>query len=426
MVKSLCALTTAIVALGAAGSPAISQALFVEPDVTVMYSLTSGVANDNFGWAGEKIGDLDGDGAPDFAITAWSDRTNGTASGAAYVYSGATGRLIRKLTGPSFSRFGLSVAGAGDVNRDGIPDYVIGAPGAVVGPAPQIGRVIVFSGATHEPIVEARGRHHLDIFGFDVNAAGDLNQDGYADIVVGARFYSGALAAQGSISAISGADGSTLWTAEGLRAGARLGSGVSGVDDVTGDGVPDVAAGADGDGPRGGGRAYVFSGVDGSLVQTLTPNGSTAALFGQFFVHDAGDVDGDGTGDIYVSDYAAAKGGVTYGQGYVFSGVTGERLRTFIGNPGDGLGPGRGMGDVDGDGHADLLIASWINSTAAPGAGMMQIFSGKNGKVLRTMTGTQAGAALGVDALPIGDVNFDGRTDILVTGVGVAHVIAGR
>ena len=419
-----CGAALAVVCL-AAGS-AVSQDFFVEPDVTVLYTLQSGLANDSFGWAGEAIGDIDGDAAPDFAITAPTDSTVGTVNGAVYVYSGRTGTLIRKVTGEAFNRFGFGVAGAGDVDRDGIPDYVVGAPGAFIGPAPQIGRVVVISGATHLPIVQAVGRQPLDLMGFDVNAAGDLNADGIPDVVGGARRFSGVSALQGAVIAISGQDGSTLWTQEGMKANAFLGAGVSGIDDVTGDGVPDVAAAADGDGPQGGGRAYIFSGADGTLVRTLPPNGSTAGLFGQFFVHDAGDVDADGVGDVYVGDYAATKNNTTYGQGYVFSGMTGERLRTFIGGPGDGLGVGRGIGDIDGDGHADQVIASWTSSSGAVAGGTVQLFSGRNGKVLRTMTGALPNRFLGVDALGIGDVNFDGKADILVTGTGVAHVIAGK
>jgi hypothetical protein len=420
-------LVTALAAVCIAGPSATSQNFFVEPDVSVLYTLQSGFVNDNFGWAGEIIGDIDMDGAPDFAITATLDRTVGTANGAVYVYSGRTGSLIKKLTGTPFSRFGHGIAGAGDVDRDGVPDYVVGAPGALIGPAPQIGRVIVYSGATHEPIIEVHGRHHLDFFGWDVNGAGDLNQDGYPDIVAGARRYTGTDALQGLLVTISGRDGSVLWERAGGQANAFLGTGVSGIADVTGDAVPDVAAAADGDGPQGGGRAYVFSGVDGSDVHTLTPNGSTATLFGQFFVHDAGDVDADGTTDVFVADYPASKPNAQgMGQAYVYSGLTGERVRTFIGAPGDGMGPGRGIGDVDGDGQADLVIARWTHSSTVPFGGQVQIFSGQNGKVLRTMTGAQPNWTLGVDALGIGDVNFDGKTDILVTGFGIAHVIAGR
>ena len=420
-------LVVSLVTFCFAGESGRSQSFFVELDVNVLYTLQSGTANQLYGWAAEVIGDIDRDGAPDFAITATLDNSVATANGAVYVYSGRTGTLIRKTTGQRFNRFGHGIAAAGDVDRDGVPDYVVGAPGALLGPAPQIGRVVVLSGATHLPIIERQGTHHLDLFGYDVNGAGDLNGDGYPDIIAGARRYAESFALQGQIMAISGQTGTPLWTSVGRQANAFLGASVTGLADVTGDGVPDIAAGADGDGPRGGGRAYVFSGVDGSDVLTLTPNGSTAALFGQFFAHDAGDVDADGVTDVYVGDYAAAKvNGPLLGQGYVFSGRTGERVRTFIGAPGDGLGPARGIGDIDGDGHADLAIASWQHSSGAAAGGRVELYSGKTGKVLRTMTGSQAGWTLGVDVVGIGDVNDDGKTDILVTGFGIAHVIAGR
>ena len=407
--------------------PAVTQNLFAEPDVTVLYTLQSGIAGDNFGFVAETIGDIDGDAAPDFLIGAPADSTLGPVNGAVYVYSGRTGTLIRKVRGARFNRFGFAVSAAGDVDADGTADYVVGAPGVPFGPSPQIGRVVVMSGATHQPIVQTSGRHHLDFLGFDVNAAGDLNGDGVPDVVGGARHFRDAtFIDRGYVVAISGLDGSRIWTSLGQQAGAFLGAGVSGIADVTGDDVPDVAAGASGDGPQGGGRAYIFSGVDGSTVRTLTPNGSSATQFGEFFVHDAGDVDADGVHDVYVGDFAARKNGIGFGQAYVFSGATGERARTFIGEPGDSLGDGRGIGDVDGDGHADLLIASFTNGSAAPGGGKLQVFSGKNGHVLRTMTGAVQGKLLGFDVVGIGDVNGDGKTDILVTGAGIAHVIAGK
>lgn len=144
-------------------------------------------------------------------------------------------------------------------------------------------------------------------------------------------------------------------------------------------------------------------------------------------MHDAGDVDRDGVRDILIGDFGDTEAGAGAGKAYVFSGRTGDRLWVFRGETaGDGFGIGRGVGDVDRDHHADLLLASFNSSAGAPSGGKVFLYSGKDGHVIRTLTGTVAGAQLGFDALGLGDVDHDHATDFLITGVDVAHVVAGR
>jgi hypothetical protein len=406
------------------GPPACAQ--FLEPEVKVLYSMGSEAPGDAFGFVGAPIGDLNGDGAPEFVIGAPKNGAGGQLAGRAYVFSGRDGALLHVVTGSPFNRMGLSVAGVGDVNKDGIPDYAVGGPGTPGGPFPQIGRVLVLSGADHSTLFEAHGTAHLDFFGRDINAAGDANGDGYPDIIVGAPRTSITALFAGRVHLISGRDGSTLWTQDGKVAQAQLGSGVSGIADVDGDGLPEQAVGASGAGPKSQGEAYVLSGATGAYLRTLKP-ASTAYTFGDFFVHGAGDVNGDGVPDIYVADYGDTRLGPFTGRGYVFSGASEEKLRVFNGeNAGDGFGPGRPVEDIDGDGAADFVIAAYTSSAGATQGGKVYLFSGKTGKTLRTMTGTTASAQLGFDALPLGDVTGDGKADFLITGVGIAHVVAGN
>jgi len=137
--------------------------------------------------------------------------------------------------------------------------------------------------------------------------------------------------------------------------------------------------------------------------------------------------------DIYIGDTGdgarvGTASAITFqGRAYVFSGATGERLRTIAGDhAGDGLGIGRGAGDIDGDGHADLILGAWLESSAAVQGGKVYLVSGRNGQTLRTMTGTVAGAQLGFDVVALGDVSGDGVADYLVTGAQVAYVVLGR
>lgn len=160
-------------------------------------------------------------------------------------------------------------------------------------------------------------------------------------------------------------------------------------------------------------------------------------VFGRFFARGTPDIDGDGVGDIYVADYGSERGGGNKGNAtgtpakgtgtaYVFSGATGEAIHVIEGEvEGEGLGPGRAIPDVDGDGVADLLIAAYGSSEGAPAAGTVRIYSGADASILRTITSTTASEFLGVDALGVGDLNGDGLVDYLLTGFGSDYIIAG-
>ncbi|MDH3299192.1 MAG: FG-GAP-like repeat-containing protein [Acidimicrobiia bacterium] len=427
-------------------APSIAYAMgFVEADVNVVRTHV-GVPGDNFGWVGADLGDLDGDGVDDYGVTAITDPTGGPLAGRAYVFSGSDGSMLNAIYGAAGELMGYSMASAGDVDADGTPDYIVGAPGfAAVTPTP-LGRALVLSGADHSLIHEFTPAV-LTRMGTAVSGAGDVNGDGHDDLIVGSQSASVSKALAGQVTVFSGADGSELWSRNGTHAWDLLGSAVDVIGDVTGDGVPDQVAGAYGatgrDGGAGGsgrGEAYVLSGVDGSIVHTLKPTGD-AENFARFFARRAGDVDGDGTPDVFVADYGSGRGGpggtsATPGAGtpingtgafYVFSGATGQRILIEKGAVfGEGLGPGRAIADVDGDGTPDLVVAAYTSSEGAPSAGTVRIYSGADTTVLRTITSTTPGEFLGIDALAVGDVDGDGRADYLLTGFGVAYVVSGN
>src|SRR6185503_1012421 len=292
------------------GVPELAWAQFAEPDIEVLYSLQAETPGDSFGWVAEKIGDIDGDRAPDFVIGAPTNAAGGVNAGRAYVFSGRSGALLHTVSGEPNNRIGFSVAGAGDLNSDGTPDYVVGG----------LGRVIALSGADHHTLFDVRVP--AEAFGFSIGGAGDVNRDRRPDVIVGAFAANGAT---GKVYMLSGKDGSVLWTQVGPNAGAGLG-----------DGVPDQVAGAPGAGPTFLGAAFVYSGRDGAPLRTLEPD-PTAINFGTFFVHDAGDVDRDGVGDILIGDFGDTEAGAGAGKAYVFSGRTGDRLWVFHGETaGDG------------------------------------------------------------------------------------------
>ncbi|MDX1396302.1 MAG: integrin alpha, partial [Gemmatimonadota bacterium] len=241
------------------------------------------------------------------------------------------------------------------------------------------------------------------------------------DLIVGAPFNSQTGDRAGRAYVVSGADGSTILELAGERAGDNFGSAVAGR--VLDDGRAILVAGAPNAGDNYGGRVYVWVGEPHAGPATFTiETDETGAELGAMFLSIVGDVDADGHPDVYASDWSNnARGGST-GRVYVHSGATGARLYTFTGEArGDGFGIGPAdAGDVDGDGHDDLVIGAWQHWGAAAGGGKVYVFSGADGSVLREITGKVMGDAFGFDATGMGDVDGDGAIDYLITSASSA------
>ena len=143
---------------------------------------------------------------------------------------------------------------------------------------------------------------------------------------------------------------------------------------------------------------------------------STGIALGAMFTSLVGDVDGDKVLDVFATDFSNSAKGPATGRAYVRSGKTGSPLLTLTGeNPGDGFGVGSAdVGDVNRDGHDDLLIGAWQYSAVAPSGGRIYLYSGKDGNLLQTITGRIPGETLGFDAAGAGDVDGDGVPDLLV------------
>jgi FG-GAP repeat len=391
--------------LAAGTAPLAARAQFVEPDVRVIRLFEGDQVGDAFGWVCANLSDLDGDGVDDIAIPAIS---RNASAGRVSILSGADGGLLGQVDGAPGQSRGFSAEAAGDVDGDCVPDYIVGGA-----------RVEVYSGADHSLLLDLTP---TTAFGHSVHGAGDLDGDGLGDLLVGRQGASFSFPGAGRVWALSGADGSILWTRDGAAAGQQLGSAIGSVGDVNRDRVPDVVAGAFGAGPAFGGEAYLLDGSDGSILHVLEPVDPQIALFfGQFFASGAGDMNADGVGDVFVGDYGAGAAGASHGTATIYSGRTGRVLHHLVGfHPGDGLGPGRGISDVNGDRFGDIFVAAYLNSEGAPAAGKAYLFSGRSGALLRTMTANVAGDLFGVDAMAVGDTDGDGLTDFLVTAVGLS------
>jgi hypothetical protein len=394
---------------------------------TYLRTWTGDSPGERFGWAVSQLRDIDGDGVAEAVIGApRHPGADGTITGHTDVRSGRTGRLIYRFTGAPEDRHGYAMADAGDVNRDGVTDILVGATGEgalACTEVPRAGRAYVYSGRDGRQLLRVEGEAAGDQFGAAVGAAGDVDGDGRADLLVGAPCHDGPAGVDaGRAYVVSGRTGSVLRTMDGEQAGDGYGWGAAGLGDVTGDGRADHIVGAKDAGPADRGQAYVYSGRSGRLVRVLAGD-ERSAEFGWFFVATAGDVDRDGRPDIYVGDFCAEDdSGVCntpLGQAYVFSGRTFARLHLFRGEqPGDGAGPGRSAGDVDRDGRADVVVGLYASNTGAELSGRVIVYSGRTGRKLFDHTSTTPRELLGYDAVGLGDVDSDGRVDLLVSAAG--------
>ena len=185
------------------------------------------------------------------------------------------------------------MSGAGDVNGDGLGDFIVGARGDSSN-GPYAGAVYVFSGADGSRLHVLHGEKGAGTFGWSVSDVADLNGDGFDDFMAGAPGTDYAGADSGSVYVFSGADGSMRYRRfDGESAQDRFGFSVSGAGDVNGDGYRDVVA-------RGRSWVRVFSGADGSALQTISDRRPQS--FFDMSVS-AGDMNGDGLGDVIVAGH---------------------------------------------------------------------------------------------------------------------------
>lgn len=325
--------------------------------------------------------------------------------------TGPDGRLLFAFRGEvAADRFGTSVASAGDVDGDGIGDVIVGAPHAAKN-GPLSGAVRVFSGRSGGELLTLTGESPSDRFGFSVQGGHDVDGDGRDDLAIGSP--TGTPPA-GSVHLHSGASGRRLWTRAGNEPGDRYGHAVGLLPDIDGDGRAEVAVGAPHD-DRGGtnaGRVEVLSGRDGAVLWAY--DGSPWDQLG-FSVRGVKDLSGDGHGELLVGAPFADVGAFNSGSAFLLSGVDGAVLRAFHGTGiGDQLGNSvSAAGDVDGDGTPDLLLGLPGADVAGTDSGAAQVRSGATGDLLFIVPGESSENRLEAVA-SLGDVNGDGRDDFAV------------
>jgi hypothetical protein len=374
------------------------------------------------------IGDVNADGYTDYAIGESAANSGGSYRGKLTVYSGLTNAVIHAISGTTDGGyFGNSVAPAGDINQDGKADFIVGEFAAPAGGVAR-GKAYVYSGANAAVLYTISGTSNLSFLGAAVHGGEDVNGDGVSDFIVGAYFAPGSGARRGTAVVYSGATGTAIYSLTGSEDNEYFGIAVALIGDINLDGRSDFAVGSPGaaSGGTGRGKFNIYSGATGTALYTITGTENSAKL-GQYIAK-IGDVNRDGKPDVLVSEPLADAGGTDRGKVYVYSGATGTVLNTFTGtNDNATLGsPVAGAGDVNGDGKPDYIIGEYLAHGAGTSRGNAYVYSGVDGSLLHSFAGSQDNQQLGYGLGGGGDFNGDGKADFIVGSLGDATTGANR
>ncbi len=402
--------------------------------------ITEGVGADEFGRCVATAGDVNGDGYSDVFVSEPRWHFNQPDEGRVNVYHGSPSGLSAtpswQTSGPGQAAngaFGFSVATAGDVNGDGFSDLIVGAHGYNV--LAYEGKVFAYYGsATGLSGIswEAEGTQGFEGFGTSVATAGDANGDGYSDVIVGSPSFDGPDDSEGRAvvfhGSSSGLEMAPAFVAEGNVTGAFLGVSVATAGDVNGDGYSDVIAGASSfnGGQAGEGRAMLFLGSATGLVApaawTYESNQARAGL--GICVATAGDVNGDGRADVIVGADRYDNGVTDEGAAFLFlgtaTGLTPTPTWTAEGDQqgGDFARRVATAGDVNGDGYSDVIVGAQTFDYGFAEEGRAFVYHGSAAGLASasgwSAGGDQAGPWFGYSVSPAGDVNGDGFSDVVV------------
>jgi hypothetical protein len=344
-----------------------------------------------------------------------------------------------------FNSAGYDVAGAGDVNGDGYSDLLIGAIAAdgtgaaylVLGKPDGWG---LGKGLGQSQIIQYSGEVSGDQAGFSVDGAGDVNGDGYGDLIIGAYSNDDGGTSAGAAYLVLGsatptsANLSTAIQYSGESAFDNAGISVAGAGDVNGDGYSDLLIGAPGDDDTNTdtGAAYLVLGsptiAGGNLSSVIKYRGFWPNELAGSSVAGAGDVNGDGYGDMLIGAPNNSIGEPMVGLAYLVLGSatpTGGNLSSTIVYRGEAANNYAGQsvagaGDVNGDGYADMLIGAYGNSAGGSAAGAAYLVLGGPSPLSPFLsdairyTGEAALDLAGYSVSGAGDVNGDGYSDMLI------------
>ncbi len=412
-------------------------ALAVLPDVRAQSESASYSGDsiaDAFGNGVGGAGDVDQDGFPDLIVGAPGDDNNGAESGVARIISGKNGAILFQFDGDAAGdTLGHAVVGVGDVDADGSFDVAVGAHNGLSGG----GYVRLFSGKDGSPIRTLATGVPFDAYGWAVSEAGDVNNDGFADVIAGAPHEKTGAFEGGLARVSSGKDGTSLFSFHGTGSGYWLGWAVDCLGDVDMDGFADLAVGVPHENLAGAnsGAIRIYSGQSGALIRSIAGAGQDHNLGRS--VAAVGDIDLDGTPDFVAGEPFASTVVPEGGRARVISGWTGQDVFVVDGNAHAGhLGFAvAGPGDVDGDGVPDVAVGAPNDGGASIFFGRVYVISGQSGVVQDAIGVDTANVSeFGVALAAVDDVDGDGIGDLLAgapddtgaqVGSGVARLYHG-
>ncbi|MFT4541168.1 MAG: hypothetical protein ACI841_004418 [Planctomycetota bacterium] len=404
------------------------------------FEMFSDQVDSSFGCSVASAGDVNGDGFGDVLVGARLFDDGQIDEGKVFLFFGRSRGLAASASltlaiDQEGAAFGTSVNGAGDVNGDGFSDVIIGAPDFDGGQNDE-GRAFVFHGSPSgmSPVPDWIGEANQELAGFGgaVDGAGDVNGDGYADVIISAPSYDSGHVNEGKTFVYHGSSTGLLstpeWTAEGDQLEAEFGSCVAGAGDINGDGYHDVIVGAHlyDRGQIDEGVAFVYLGSPNGLNAIHSWSGESnqeSAEYG-YSVAGAGDVNGDGFCDIVLSAALYNGGQIGEGRSYAYYGSpaglnaapdwTAEIDQAFA-----LFGAAvSGIGDVNGDGFSDVGIGAALYDNTLVNEGAVFVYHGSAAGLALDhswfTSGDQPGSGFGYAVAAAGDVNGDGFGDLAV------------
>jgi hypothetical protein len=371
-------------------------------------------SNANFGNWFDISDDFDGDGLHELLIGAPGTICTIQGDGTATLWSTSDGELKRWCG--SQEELGASVSVIADVDGDGLQDVLVGSP-AWNNPkvSPQSGRCFVFSSASGATLLEVDGTEPYGVLGAAVAGLPDLNGDGLPEFLVGQPHYADSSPYQaGRVFVCSSKDGSVLRTYIGEHDGDNMGITLAALGDVDADGVKDYGITA----PYNSnslGKVYVYSGATGALLQSWKGNSKYIGDRLGTSIADAGDLDGDGHADVLCGGITGPK--KIFGHVDAYSGATGAMIWTIQ----DGtyvnqeFGYSCAMaGDMNGDGFEEILVGAIADRHDGTDAGRVDVFSGRTRRVLYHYYPGTSFAQFGARVMGRTDWNRDKIPDIVV------------